>query len=165
MLIEVWHDRQPFQEIQHVLSLAILTLFLQAYWAAEQEAEEKRRNKRQEKVIKRWTRLVQGLRIRQRLQKQYSTGEVPPSSNTSLHDEQVGNAYIVIGLIDICNNIRCKKLVASLTPRTTWLKHILFHERCMEFLICHGTTLRCKGSTQTPKNQGILFLSRSQLYR
>ncbi|KAI0345889.1 Rad4-domain-containing protein [Trametopsis cervina] len=45
---------------------------LEAFWAAEQEAEEKRRTKRQEQVIKRWQRLVQGLRIRQRLQAQYS---------------------------------------------------------------------------------------------
>ncbi|KAI0688320.1 hypothetical protein BC835DRAFT_1373054 [Cytidiella melzeri] len=47
-------------------------VLLEAYWAAEHEAEEKRRNKRQEQVIKRWQRLVQGLRIRQRLQEQYA---------------------------------------------------------------------------------------------
>ena len=33
--------------------------------------EEKARMKREEKVIKQWTRLIQGLKIRQRLQEQY----------------------------------------------------------------------------------------------
>ncbi|KAI0373881.1 Rad4-domain-containing protein [Pilatotrama ljubarskyi] len=45
---------------------------LEAYWEAEQDAEAKRRAKRQEQVIKRWTKLVQGLRIRQRLLEQYA---------------------------------------------------------------------------------------------
>ncbi|KAF8895586.1 hypothetical protein BD779DRAFT_1500353 [Infundibulicybe gibba] len=60
-----------------------------AYWEAEQDAEEKARLKREEKVIKQWTRLIHGLRIRQRLQEQYAkpkepaeevtrTGEQPP---------------------------------------------------------------------------------------
>ncbi|KAI0700351.1 hypothetical protein C8T65DRAFT_742081 [Cerioporus squamosus] len=45
---------------------------LEAYWEAEQVADAKRRAKRQEQVIKRWTKLVQGLRIRQRLVEQYA---------------------------------------------------------------------------------------------
>jgi xeroderma pigmentosum group C-complementing protein len=36
-------------------------------------AEEKARAKREERVIKQWTRLIQGLRIRQRLREQYGT--------------------------------------------------------------------------------------------
>ncbi|EMD39582.1 hypothetical protein CERSUDRAFT_111894 [Gelatoporia subvermispora B] len=47
---------------------------LEAYWVAEHDAEEKRRAKRQDQVIKRWTKLIQGLRIRQRLQEQYAEG-------------------------------------------------------------------------------------------
>ncbi|KAI0648178.1 hypothetical protein C8Q79DRAFT_905740 [Trametes meyenii] len=47
-------------------------VLLEAYWEAEQDAEAKRRAKRQEQVIKRWTKLVQGLRIRQRLLEQYA---------------------------------------------------------------------------------------------
>ena len=43
-----------------------------AYWEAEQAAEAKRRAKREEQVLKRWTKLVQGLRIRQRLVEQYA---------------------------------------------------------------------------------------------
>ncbi|KDR82961.1 hypothetical protein GALMADRAFT_238668 [Galerina marginata CBS 339.88] len=46
---------------------------LEAYWEAERETEEKARIKREERVLKQWTRLVQGLRIRQRLQEKYST--------------------------------------------------------------------------------------------
>ncbi|EKM51642.1 uncharacterized protein PHACADRAFT_177064 [Phanerochaete carnosa HHB-10118-sp] len=45
---------------------------LEAYWEAEQEAEKKRRTKEQEQVIKRWQRLIQGLRVRQRVQEQYA---------------------------------------------------------------------------------------------
>ncbi|CAL1713034.1 unnamed protein product [Somion occarium] len=48
---------------------------LEAYREAEQEAEKKRQAKRQDRVLKRWTRLIQGLRIRQRLQEQYADRE------------------------------------------------------------------------------------------
>lgn len=44
---------------------------VQAYWEAEEQAEEKARMKRQDRVIKQWSRLVQGLRLRKRLQEQY----------------------------------------------------------------------------------------------
>ncbi|GLB38652.1 putative rad4 beta-hairpin domain 2 [Lyophyllum shimeji] len=46
---------------------------LEAYWEAEHDAQEKARAKREERVIKQWTRLIQGLRIRRRLQAQYAT--------------------------------------------------------------------------------------------
>jgi hypothetical protein len=58
----------------------------QAYWEAEQEAEEKARTKLQERVIKRWTRLVHGLRIRQRLQEQY--GDKPQTEERHWLDTQ-----------------------------------------------------------------------------
>jgi xeroderma pigmentosum group C-complementing protein len=58
----------------------------QAYWEAEQEAEEKARTKLQERVIKRWTRLVHGLRIRQRLQEQY--GDKPQTEEQHWLDTQ-----------------------------------------------------------------------------
>ena len=45
-----------------------------AYWEAEKEAARKAEAKRNERVIKHWTRLIQGLRIRQRLKEQYSSG-------------------------------------------------------------------------------------------
>ncbi|KAL5501487.1 hypothetical protein ACEPAH_8747 [Sanghuangporus vaninii] len=47
---------------------------LEAYWTAERETEAKEQVKRRERVIKRWSRLIQGLRIRQRLQEQYASG-------------------------------------------------------------------------------------------
>jgi hypothetical protein len=46
---------------------------VQAYWEAEQDAAEREREKKYERVMKRWVRLVQGLRIRQRLQAQYAS--------------------------------------------------------------------------------------------
>ncbi|KAF9485754.1 Rad4-domain-containing protein [Pholiota conissans] len=46
---------------------------LEAFWEAEREAEEKARIKREDRVLKQWTRLIHGLRIRQRLQDQYAT--------------------------------------------------------------------------------------------
>ncbi|KAL5520128.1 hypothetical protein ACEPAG_1788 [Sanghuangporus baumii] len=49
-------------------------ILLEAYWAAEREKEEMEQVKRRERVIKRWSRLIQGLRIRQRLQEQYASG-------------------------------------------------------------------------------------------
>ncbi|KAF5360558.1 hypothetical protein D9756_005054 [Leucocoprinus leucothites] len=48
-------------------------VLLEAFWESERVAEEKARAKREERVIKQWTRLIQGLRIRQRLQEQYGT--------------------------------------------------------------------------------------------
>lgn len=45
----------------------------QAYWEAQKIADEKARAKREDQAIKRWIRLVQGLRIRQRLQDQYAS--------------------------------------------------------------------------------------------
>lgn len=62
----------------------------QAYWEAEQDAQEKARIKREERVIKQWTRLVQGLRIRQRLQDQYSSkpeGHIDVSSDVDEPNE------------------------------------------------------------------------------
>ncbi|EJC98123.1 Rad4-domain-containing protein [Fomitiporia mediterranea MF3/22] len=55
-------------------------ILLEAYWEAEREAEEKEQIKRRERVIKRWTRLINGLRIRQRLQEQYANGGEPSTS-------------------------------------------------------------------------------------
>ncbi|THH10815.1 hypothetical protein EW146_g8256 [Bondarzewia mesenterica] len=46
---------------------------LEAYWEQEHNAAIKEQAKRQDAVVKRWTRLVQGLRIRRRLQEQYSS--------------------------------------------------------------------------------------------
>jgi xeroderma pigmentosum group C-complementing protein len=45
---------------------------LEAYWESERIAGEKARAKHEDQVIKRWARLIQGLRIRQRLQNQYA---------------------------------------------------------------------------------------------
>ncbi|KAJ7256831.1 hypothetical protein B0H12DRAFT_1202006 [Mycena haematopus] len=44
---------------------------LEAYWEAENDAAQKAQAKKREQVLKRWTRLVHGLRIRQSLQEEY----------------------------------------------------------------------------------------------
>ncbi|EIN13025.1 Rad4-domain-containing protein [Punctularia strigosozonata HHB-11173 SS5] len=48
---------------------------LEAYWEAEKVAAEKAKAKKHDQILKRWTKLVQGLRIRQRMLEQYSTGD------------------------------------------------------------------------------------------
>ncbi|KIK69809.1 hypothetical protein GYMLUDRAFT_34213 [Collybiopsis luxurians FD-317 M1] len=47
-------------------------IVLEAFLEAERETFEKARLKKEERVLKQWTRLVHGLRIRQRLQEQYA---------------------------------------------------------------------------------------------
>ncbi|KAG2121095.1 Rad4-domain-containing protein [Suillus clintonianus] len=49
------------------------TIIVEAFLEAENDAEEKARVKRLDQVHKRWIRLVQGLRIRDRLRKQYAS--------------------------------------------------------------------------------------------
>ncbi|KAA1469725.1 Rad4-domain-containing protein [Dentipellis sp. KUC8613] len=68
---------------------------LEAYWEAEHDAAQKEQAKRQQNAIKRWTRLVQGLRIRQRLQEQYASSGQPShaagkeaDANSSQPDER-----------------------------------------------------------------------------
>ncbi len=67
----------------NVSGLTRSCVHIKAYWEAEQEADAKRRAKRQEQVIKRWTKLVQGLRIRQRLVEQYAD-RAPPDAQAQL---------------------------------------------------------------------------------
>ncbi|KAG6831023.1 hypothetical protein H0H87_006512 [Tephrocybe sp. NHM501043] len=70
---------------------------LQAYWEAEQDAEEKARIKRDERVIKHWTRLIHGLRIRQRLQAQYAPKpEVHSQDGGHKTDRQPGTSKDII---------------------------------------------------------------------
>jgi xeroderma pigmentosum group C-complementing protein len=47
---------------------------LKAYWEAEHAAALKEQEKRHQAVLNRWTKLVQGLRIRQRVREQYGGG-------------------------------------------------------------------------------------------
>ncbi|KAL0069143.1 hypothetical protein AAF712_003829 [Marasmius tenuissimus] len=63
------------------------SILLEAFWEAEQDAEEKAKIKREERVIKLWTRLVHGLRIRQRLQEQYANNGGGESSTLPVVNE------------------------------------------------------------------------------
>ncbi|KAF8626005.1 hypothetical protein AX17_006728 [Amanita inopinata Kibby_2008] len=68
---------------------------LEAFWESERAAEEKAQAKRIERVIKRWTRLIHGLRIRQRLQNQYANKapaeEQKNPKKQHEHDQKVDN--------------------------------------------------------------------------
>lgn len=84
---------------------------LEAYWKAENEAAEKRRAKRHEAVIKRWTRLIHGLRIRQRLQEQYAgrSGGVQAQANGEVdateHQEQVEHPTVGGGFLTVADEV------------------------------------------------------------
>jgi hypothetical protein len=55
-------------------SLHRLLLRVKAYGASAQAAEEKERRKKEERVVRLWTKIIQGLRIRDRLKSQYAEG-------------------------------------------------------------------------------------------
>jgi hypothetical protein len=59
---------------------------VQAYWESAAAAQEKELHKRQEKAIKKWQRLIQGMQIRSRLQEQYGNGPAGQVSHSRLDD-------------------------------------------------------------------------------
>ncbi|KAL1745796.1 hypothetical protein HDZ31DRAFT_81675 [Schizophyllum fasciatum] len=75
---------------------------LEAYWEAEQDAAEKARVKREERVLKLWSRLVQGLHIRARLHAQYADrgNEAPANAprTPSAPDVQAADERIEVDL-------------------------------------------------------------------
>ncbi|KAJ7439239.1 hypothetical protein FB451DRAFT_1344313 [Mycena latifolia] len=68
-------------------------VLLEAYWEAENDAAEKARAKKRDRVLKRWTRLVHGLRIRKSLQEEYKDRQ--PAAGAG---EQSENVEILPGL-------------------------------------------------------------------
>ncbi|KAI0322385.1 Rad4-domain-containing protein [Amylostereum chailletii] len=80
---------------------------LEAYWEAEHSAAQKEHEKRQQAVIRRWTRLVQGLRLRKRLQEQYAPDGPGGSSTSNIvvtiegHDETTHSGGFVTGADDV----------------------------------------------------------------
>ncbi|KAG1863930.1 hypothetical protein C8R48DRAFT_707293 [Suillus tomentosus] len=66
------------------------TIIVEAYLEAENDAEEKAHAKRLDQVHKRWIRLVQGLRIRDRLRKQYAsnTDDATPQHWLDTHNAE-----------------------------------------------------------------------------
>ncbi|KAJ7156095.1 hypothetical protein C8R43DRAFT_1234922 [Mycena crocata] len=62
---------------------------LEAYWEAENDAAEKARAKRRERVLKRWTRLVHGLQIRQSLKEEYKDREPATVAGEQGEDVQI----------------------------------------------------------------------------
>ncbi|KAG8855729.1 hypothetical protein FRB96_006773 [Tulasnella sp. 330] len=62
---------------------------LQAYWETAQANEERERRKKQDRVVKRWQKLIHGLRVRERLMKEYSVGGAMPSATTPIEDDGI----------------------------------------------------------------------------
>ncbi|KAG0698293.1 Rad4-domain-containing protein [Suillus ampliporus] len=107
------------------------TIIVEAYLEAENDAEEKARAKRLDQVHKRWIRLVQGLRIRDRLRKQYAsdTGDTTAqhwldTQNAEVHqgEEQPGGYLTTAD--DVVKPFHLPKnqhavLPSSLLPSTT----------------------------------------------
>lgn len=56
------------------VDVSLLLLYVKAYEVSAQAAEEKEQRKKEERVIKLWTKIIQGLRIRDRLKSQYAEG-------------------------------------------------------------------------------------------
>ncbi|CAD6566755.1 MAG: hypothetical protein TREMPRED_002955 [Tremellales sp. Tagirdzhanova-0007] len=50
-------------------------IVLEAYWQSAAAAEEREKAKKEEKALKRWVKLINGLRVRTRLQAEYGTSE------------------------------------------------------------------------------------------
>lgn len=79
----------------------------QAYWEAEHHRAEKEEAKRKADVLKRWTRLVHGLRIRQRLMEQYK-GQDDKQTHPQENEDQpeaeraveVSRQFFVLAWID-----------------------------------------------------------------
>jgi hypothetical protein len=70
---------------------AIAHIRIKAYWEAEHVAAQKEQEKRQQAVLKRWTKLVRGLRIRQRMREEYGA----PSSSSTRHGVDAAVAVVV----------------------------------------------------------------------
>ncbi|KAJ6585400.1 hypothetical protein B0H19DRAFT_1109530 [Mycena capillaripes] len=62
---------------------------LEAYWEAENDAAEKARAKKRERVLKRWHRLVHGLRIRQSLQEEYKDRQPAAAAGEQGEDVEI----------------------------------------------------------------------------
>ncbi|KAJ7575142.1 hypothetical protein C8J56DRAFT_1017213 [Mycena floridula] len=67
-------------------------LLLEAYIEAEQEAQEAAQAKREERALKRWTKLIHGLRVRQRLLEQYA-GNSDQQASTDRAEPNESNVF------------------------------------------------------------------------
>jgi hypothetical protein len=71
----------------------------QAYWTSEEAQEVKELEKLEERCLKRWKKLIIGLRIRQRLQREYgpSAAQVLDSEKPVEVASQVFGAHVLFG--------------------------------------------------------------------
>jgi len=95
---------------------------LEAYWEAEHDAEEKRRAKREDQVVKRWKKFIHGLRIRQRLQEQYADAEQRGSSPIGAAYEEVQQeGGFLMGADDVVQPYTLPRNFHELLPTSTAL--------------------------------------------
>lgn len=57
---------------------------LEAYWESNAAAEERERAKREERALKRWVKLINGIRVRLRLRAEY--GEIDDVSSLTFNN-------------------------------------------------------------------------------
>jgi len=94
----------------------------QAFWEAEREAEEKARIKKEDRVLKQWTRLIHGLRIRQRLQEQYGSkdkgkaGLVKDQAEPSVNDGKETPQEVADVVSSSTSNVSFEGFSHSLVP-------------------------------------------------
>lgn len=62
------------------------TLVMEAYWESAAVQEEKERIKAEEKALKRWAKLINGLRVRRRLQQEYGGQDLEQTQYNPLAD-------------------------------------------------------------------------------
>ncbi|KAH9936108.1 uncharacterized protein B0H18DRAFT_1113556 [Fomitopsis serialis] len=119
-MLEVRHIHEPVK--QDLALLTSIPVTVQAYWEAEHDAEEKRRAKREDQAIKRWKRLIHGLRIRQRLQEQYADAEQRGSSPVGAADEEVQQeGGFLTGADDVVQPYTLPRNFHELLPASTAL--------------------------------------------
>ena len=138
----------------------INAIVLQAYWEAHKIAEEKARAKREDQAIKRWIRLVQGLRIRQRLQEQYASGtaeDQKQQEKQSTDPEEKSEGEEMGAPVRSCSVMRQSSDTSFHRRKQAHLEAAFFFKRTILYrhITCQNTsTLCCRLSPfSTSKNK------------
>ena len=122
----------------------------QAYWEAQKIADQKARAKREDQAIKRWIRLVQGMRIRQRLQDQYASGTAedqrqPEKQSTDLEEKAEGEE--ASAPVRSCSILQPSSDTSFHRRKQPHLEAAFFFKRTILYrhIACQNTsTLRCR---------------------
>ncbi|KAF8340733.1 uncharacterized protein EI90DRAFT_3012505 [Cantharellus anzutake] len=98
---------------------------LEVYWKSAQAASEREKQKKLEKVIKHWTRLVQGLRIRQRLQDKYYQTDTHEAAESKTENVSIDSFNSNVPVSDVAHDHHehnkgslARELDENITPYT-----------------------------------------------